>query len=68
MVECTDCADAELGRLVRRMPDGWALVYHAALVNVDGKPWTVYNGQEAPIVYGRTPEAALRAALEGEDG
>jgi len=62
-------ADAELGALVRRMPEGWGLVHAppftvAAVASLS--PWQVEGTACELLARGATPEAALREALEEE--
>lgn len=59
-------ADAELGRLVRAMPDGWLLQQWRGEV----AEWYVFDDKiigNARLAMANTPEAALRAAM-GEEG
>jgi len=54
-------ADAELGALVRKLPECWTLFREEI-----PDEWQVWDTDELVRATGLTPEAALRAALGGQ--
>jgi len=60
-------ADAELGRMVRRLPHGWSVIHMIVPEGETYDDWTVTDETDKARGDARTLEAALREALgEGE--